>query len=135
MNFVFKALLIIFILSAGIEAYCQKPETTVKVKSMTIYEQKANALIAKKYKDTEIFYDQHGNILEEIYYKEGKVFKHFKYEYDSSDNKTKEEEYDSSGKLKEYSEYKYDNNLRIEKIVYDPQKNVKLKKFYQYSIY
>jgi hypothetical protein len=132
---VIKALLLIFIISAGVEAYCQKPESTVKIKSMTIYEEKANALIAKKFKDTEIFYDQHGNILEEIYYKEGKVTKHFKYEYDTLDNKTKEEEYDVSGKLKEYSEYKYDNKLRIEKIVYDPQKNIKSKKSYQYSVY
>jgi hypothetical protein len=134
-NFVLKTLLIIFFCSAGLEAMCQQTEQKVKLKSMVVYEEKTNALISKKFKESEIFYDQHGNILEEIYYKEGKVTKHFKYEYDSLDNKIREEEYDVSGKLKEYSEYKYANNLRIEKIVYDPQKNVKLKKSYQYSVY
>jgi hypothetical protein len=135
MNSVFKALLILIIFSAGLEAYCQKPESTVKIKSMIIYEEKSDALINKKFKETQIDYDQHGNILEETYFKEGKVIKHFKYEYDSSDNKIKEEEFDPSGKLKEYSEYKYDNKLRIEKIVYTPQKTIKSKKTYQYSVY
>jgi hypothetical protein len=134
-NFVVRALLVIFIISFGIDAYCQKSGSTVKVKTMIIYEEKTNALLSKKLKDTEITYDLHGNILEETYYKEGKVIKHFKYEYDSNDNKIREEEYDPSGKLKETSEYKYDNNLRIEKIVYDPQKNIKLKKTYTYSVY
>jgi hypothetical protein len=132
---VIQALLIIFIFSAGIEAFCQKSEQIVKVKSMIVYEEKANSLIAKKFKESEIYYDQNGNILEEIYYKAGKVTKHFKYQYDSSNNKIREEEYEVSGKLKEFSEYKYENGLRIEKIVYDPQKNIKLKKSYQYSVY
>jgi hypothetical protein len=63
------------------------------------------------------------------------VTKHFKYQYDADDNKTREEEYDSNGKLKEYSEYKFENGLRTEKVVYDAQKNMKLRKTYQYTNY
>ncbi|MGD0581658.1 MAG: hypothetical protein ABR974_01790 [Bacteroidales bacterium] len=132
---VFQALLIISIFSAGLEAYCQKAEPKAKVKSIIIYEEKNNALVAKKFKESEVYYDQQGNILEEIYYKEGRTTKHFKYQYDAEGNKIREEAYDPNGKLKEYSEYKIENGLRIEKIVYDAQKNVKLKKTYQYTNY
>ena len=134
-NLTLKALLIIIIFSAGLEAFCQKAEPKVKVKSMIVYQEQANAIVNKKFKESEIFYDQHGNIIEEISYKEGRVTKHFKYQYDADDNKTKEEEYDSNGKLKEYSEYKFENGLRTEKVVYDAQKNMKLRKTYQYTNY
>lgn len=132
---VIQILLIIFVFSAGLEAYCQKAEPKGKIKSLIVYEEKNNALVAQKYKESEVYYDQQGNILEEISYKEGKVTSHFKYQYDADGNKTREEEYDASGKLKEYSEYKIENGLRTEKVVYDPQKNIKLKKTYQYTIY
>jgi len=132
---VIKALLFIFIFSAGVEAFCQKAETKAKVKSLIVYEEKNNALVAKKYKESEVYFDQKGNILEEIYYKDGRVTSHFKYQYDADNNKIREEEYDQNGKLKEYSEYKFENGLRMEKVVYDSQKSVKLKKTYQYTNY
>ena len=92
-------------------------------------------LIKKQYKYSETYYDSHGNILESITYKQGKVDKHFKYQYDSDNNKTKEEEFDSSGRLIEFSEYKYENGLRSEKTVYDSNKKMKSKKTYLYTTY
>jgi hypothetical protein len=132
---VIKSMLIIFIFSVGVQAFCQKTEPKPKVKSVIVYEEKNNALVAKKYKESEVYYDQKGNILEEIYYKDGRVTSHFKYQYDADNNKIREEEYDQNGKLKEYSEYKFENGLRLQKVVYDSQKSVKLKKTYQYTNY
>jgi hypothetical protein len=128
-------LLVIFSISTGLEAYCQKAEPRVKIKNIIVYAEKNNALVSKKFKESEVSYDQQGNILEETYYKESRVTKHFKYQYDADGNKIREEEYDSSGKLKEYSEYKYQSGFRIEKVVYDPQKNIRQRKTYQYAVY
>jgi hypothetical protein len=74
-------------------------------------------------------------LLEEINYKPGKVTKHFKYQYDSDNNKIKEKEYDPSGRIKESSEYKYKNELRGEKIGYEGSKKVISKKIYNYTTF
>ena len=92
-------------------------------------------LIKKQYKDSETYFDSKGNVIEEINYKKRKVTKHFKYQYDSENNKLKEEEYDESENLIEASEYKYENGLRVEKIVYDGNKKIKSKKIYKYTTY
>lgn len=105
------------------------------IKSITVTEEKADMLIKKQYKESETYYDSKGNILEEISYKEGKVNKHFKYQYDSANNKIKEEEFNPSGRLIEYSEYKVENGLRVEKVVYDNNKKVKSRKTYIYTTY
>ena len=85
-------------------------------------------LVKKQYKESETYYDTHGNVVESINYKLGKVDKHFKYEYDADNNKIKEEEFDASGKIKETSDYKYENGLRTEKNVYDSNKKLKSRK-------
>jgi antitoxin component YwqK of YwqJK toxin-antitoxin module len=92
-------------------------------------------LVKKQYKESETYYDAKGNIIESITYKQGKVDKHFKYQYDQDNNKIKEEEFDATGRLKESSEYKYEGGLRTEKTVYDPNKKVKSKKLYVYTRY
>ncbi len=92
-------------------------------------------LVKKQYRESETYYDERGNELESITYKQGKVDKHFKYQYDSDNNKIKEEEFDPSGKLKESSEYKYVNGLRSEKTVYDSNKKLKSRKTYVYTSY
>jgi hypothetical protein len=84
----------------------KKSDSKPKVKSLIVLEEKYDQLVRKQYKESETYYDERGNILEEITYKQGKINKHFKYEYDADDNKIREEEYDPSGKLIEYSEYK-----------------------------
>jgi len=116
-------------------AECQKIGSNVKIKSLTVTEEKSDMLIKKQYKESEIYYDVRGNVLESITYKLGKVDKHFKYQYDNENNKIKEEEFDPSGRIKETSEYKYENGLRTEKIVYDPNRKVKSKKTYLYTSY
>jgi hypothetical protein len=105
------------------------------IKSIVVTEEKYDMLIKKQFKESETYYDQKGNILEEINYKDGKVDKHFKYQYDSESNKIKEEEFDAAGRMIEYSEYKYDKGLRIEKIVYDSSKKMKSKKAYTYTVF
>ena len=82
-----------------------------KIKSLKVTEEKSDMLIKKQYKESETYYDSHGNVLESITYKQGKVDKHLKYQYDSDNNKIKEEEFDLAGKTKESSEYKYVNGL------------------------
>lgn len=116
-------------------ANSQKSQTKPKVKSIVVSEEKFNTLIKRQYKESETFYDANGNLMEEITYKEGKVNKHFKYQYDTESNKTREEEYDPSGKLIEFSVYKIENGLRTEKIVYDGNNSLKSKKTYSYTIY
>jgi hypothetical protein len=100
-----------------------------------VSEEKYDMLIKKQYKESETYYDSRGNELESITYKQGKVDKHFKYQYDADNNKIKEEEFDTSGKLKESSEYKYVNGLRTEKNVFDQNKKLKSKRTYVYTTY
>lgn len=116
-------------------ASAQKPDKDKKIRSVIVYQEKYDNLISKKYKELEQYFDSRGNLLEEMTYKQGKITTHFKYEYDSDDNKIREEEFDPSGKLIEFSEYIYDNGLRTEKTVYYPNKKIKSKKIYQYTTF
>jgi hypothetical protein len=115
---IIKTLLPILILS-GIytSAECQKSAPKEKIKSIIVLEEKHDMLVKKQYKESETYFDIKGNVIEEITYKQGKVNKHFRYQYDQDDNKIKEEELDQSGRIIESSEYK------------------KSRKTYQYSIY
>jgi hypothetical protein len=116
---------------AGQKAKDPKP----RIKSLIVLEEKYDQLVRKQYKESETYYDERGNILEEITYKQGKIDKHFKYQYDADDNKIREEEYDVSGKLIEYSEYRIENGFRVEKVVYEPNKKPKTRKLYQYTTF
>jgi hypothetical protein len=113
----------------------QKNTTDEKIKSLVVTEEKYDMLVKKQLKESETYYDVRGNVTESITYKQGKIDKHFKYQYDQDNNKIKEEEFDTTGKLKEYSEYKYENGLRTEKTIYDPAKKIKSKKTYVYTKY
>ena len=135
MKTVIKLFLIILILSGTLSAECQKTRSDIKIKSLIVTEEKSDMIIKKQYKDSETYYDSHGNVLESITYKQGKVDNHFKYQYDADNNKIKEEEFDTTGKIKESSEYKYENGLRVEKTVYDANKKLKSKKTYTYTTY
>ena len=135
MKTVKTAMLIILVLGINLSAICQKSGSKDKIKSIIVLEEKNDMLIKKQFKESETYFDSRGNILEEINYKQGKVSKHFKYQYDSDDNKIGEEEFDPSGKIKEYSEYKIENGLRVEKIVYDGNKKIKSKKIYNYTTF
>jgi hypothetical protein len=131
-----KILLIIILLTEScFSVYSQESEKKKRIQSLIVLEERGDILIKKPLKESETYYDQKGNILEEIQYKKGKVNKHFKYQYNEDGDKILEEEYDTSGRLKEYSEYRYDKGLRVEKIVFDPNKKVKLRKTYQYTPY
>lgn len=123
----------LFGLSTGLSA--QNIESGKKIKSIVVVQEKYDLLVTRKYKDTEQFFDERGNLIEDITYKAGKISKHFRYQYDLQNNKTREEEYDPAGRLIEYSEYKYENGLRIEKNVYDSAKKLKSRKIYQYTTY
>ena len=127
-------LLTLFIsLNATLSA--QKKEPDKKIKSIIVYQEKYDMLVNRKFKDTEQYFDSRGNLIEDITYKQGKVTKHFKYQYDSDDNKIKEEEFDPSGRLIETSEYKYADGMRTEKYVFDANKKLKSKKTYQYTTF
>lgn len=128
-------ILIIMLLAFATSAECQKLGIPARVKSVVVSEEKFDMIVKKQYKESETYYDSHGNIVESITYKQGKVDKHFKYEYDNENNKIKEEEFDPSGKLKESSDYKYLNGVRTEKNVYDSNKKLKSRKTYTYTTY
>lgn len=119
----------------AVVASAQKPDKDKKIRSLIVYQEKYDNLVVKKYKELEQYFDSRGNLLEEINYKQGKVTKHFKYEYDSDDNKIREEEFDPSGKMIEFSEYTFENGLRVGKTVYYPNKKIKSKKIYQYTTF
>jgi len=122
-------------ISACISLDGQQISKDKKVKSIIVYQEKYDMLVTRKYKDSEQYFDLKGNLIEDIAYKQGKVKKHFKYQYDSENNKIREEELDPSGRTTEVSEYKYENGLRTEKIVYDSNKKIKSKRTYQYTTY
>jgi hypothetical protein len=127
--------LIILISACTLKVECQKTGSDATIKSLVVSEEKFDMLVKKQFKESETYYDVRGNVLENISYKQGKVDKHFKYQYDSDNNKIKEEEFDAAGKLKESSEYKYSNGMRTEKTVYDSNKKLKSKKTYAYTTY
>lgn len=146
-NFIFKlcsmnakgnlralVIIILFCFVVG-PSFGQKAANSEKIKSIIVYEETFDALVSKKLKDAETYYDERGNIIEELNYKDGKITKHFKYEFDANNNKIKEEEYDPSGKLVEYSEYKIENGLRVEKTVFDKSGKMKSRKTYQYTTF
>ncbi len=82
-----KSLFIIpMILGSFFSLMGQNYEPKVKVKSMIILDEKHDMLFTKTVKDYEAYYDNHGNVIEEINYKQGKISKHFKYYYDSDNN-------------------------------------------------
>jgi len=126
-------LLVVFIASLCAQSYGQKVPAKDKIKTIVVYEEKFNVLVSKKLKESEVTYDQNGNIIEDIQYTDGKVSKHFRYQFDNDGNKTKEEELDAGGKVIEYSEYKIENGLRIEKTVFEPNGKMKSRKTYQYT--
>jgi len=128
-------LFIILAISLNTQSEAQEKPADKKIKSIVVYQEKYDMLVTRKYKDTEQYFDARGNLLEDITYKQGKISKHFKYQYDSNNNKIKEEEFDPSGRLVESSEYKYENGLRTEKYVYDSNKKLKSKKTYQYTTF
>jgi major membrane immunogen (membrane-anchored lipoprotein) len=135
MKIVRSFLLVSIILVNTFYVECQKPDPKKKIKSIVVMEEKYNTLIKKQYKESETYFDSHGNIIEDIKYKDGKITRHFRYEYDTDNNKIKEEEFDPSGELKESSEYKYKDGLRVEKTVYDEDKKIKSRKNYQYTTF
>ena len=128
-------ILLLLMISLNARVSAQKKEPDRKIKSIIVYQEKYDMLVNRKYKDTEQYFDSRGNLIEDITYKQGKVTRHFKYQYDQDDNKIKEEEYDPSGRLIEISEYKYADGMRTEKYVYDANKKLKSKKTYQYTTY
>lgn len=128
-------LLILLAIGTSLTVFSQKSDPKDKISSIIVTEEKYDQLVKKQYTESETYYDQNGNITEQIAYKQGKVDTHFKYQYDENNNKIREEEFDSSGKIKESSEYKYENGLRTEKTIYDNHNNIKTKKFYKYTKY
>lgn len=124
---------IILLSGISLSVLSQKTGSTENIKSIVVLEEKSDMLVKKQYKESETYFDTHGNIIESITYKLGKLNKHFKYQYDSENNKIKEEEFDTSGRLEEFSEYKYTDGLRTEKVVYDSNKKMKSKKTYVYT--
>ena len=127
------AILIILALATSLTAVCQKQVPRENIKSMVVTEEKYDMIVKKQYKESETYYDSRGNVIEDVAYKQGKINKHFKYQYDVDNNKIKEEEFDTAGKLIETSDYKIENGLRTEKTVYDNNKKIKSKKFYKYT--
>ena len=123
------------LLTSTFTAAGQQKTAVPKVKSVTVYDEKFDKLVSKKSKESEIVYDAHGNIIEEIEYINNKVDKHFQYEYDASDNKIKELELDSSGKVTKTSEYKFDKGLRTEKTIYGADGKLRTKKTYVYTTF
>ncbi len=106
------------------------------LKSITEFEQKYEKGVAgKALKESEIRYDNDGNMIEEIEYKLGKVSKHVTYQYDEDNNKIRETDMDPSGKKIKVTEYKYSGGLRSEKIVYDGNNKIVSRKTYKYETY
>ena len=129
---------IIFILVWPILLSAQdKKAVANKLKSVTVQEQKYEKGVAGKAMiESYTLYDQAGNIIEEIQYKEGKVDKHLTFKYDAANHKIQEIELDPSGKKIKITEYKYNSNgLRTEKIVYNGNNQVISKKTYKYEVY
>ncbi|MCB8999001.1 MAG: hypothetical protein H6540_02885 [Bacteroidales bacterium] len=131
-RFIISLASVILISSFCTISYAQT-NSAAKPKSRTAYEEKTVKGVKSTEIDSEEKYDALGNIVDEIDYKDGKINKHYVYEYDTRGNKIKETELDTSGKTKKVSEYKYENGLKTEKLVYDSAKKLISRKTYTYS--
>ncbi len=113
-------------------AFGQNSSTGTIPKSKTVHEEK----MVKGVKTTEIEseekYDNKGNVVDEIQYKDGKLDKHYVYEYDQNNNKIKESELFPTGKIKKTSEYKYVNGVKTERLTFDESKKLISRKIYSY---
>jgi hypothetical protein len=127
--------IILFFLSTigSLTAFTQNNTGIGILKSKITHEEKIVKGVKNTTIESEEKYDQHGNVVDEIQYKDGKVDKHMVYEYNSENNKIKETEFDSSGKTKKIGEYKYENGIRTEKSIYDADKKLISKKTYTYT--
>jgi len=133
----FRIILFFLVVSCPVWVYGQdKKAVKHNLKSITEYEQKYEKGVAgKALKESEIRYDNDGNIIEEIEYKLGKVSKHTTYAYDEDNNKIRETDLDPSGRKIKVTDYKYKDGLRIEKTVYDANNKVMSRKTYKYETY
>ena len=127
--------LALLLVSGTSDIYSQEKTKDHKVKRVTVTEEKHDGRDVTTNIESETSYDINGNIIEQILYKDGEVDTHFKYEYDTNNNKIKEIEYTKKGAVDKISEYKIQNGQRVEKTVYDSRKNLLLKKTYQYLYY
>jgi len=127
--------LALLLVSGTSNIYSQEKTKDQKVKHVTVTEEKHDGKLVTTNTESETSYDVNGNIIEQILYKGGEVDTHFKYEYDSNNNKIKEIEYTKKGAVDKISEYKIQNGQRVEKTVYDSKKNLLLKKTYKYLYY
>jgi hypothetical protein len=136
-NSAYRIILFFLVFSCPIWMYGQdKKAVKHKLKSITEYEQKYEKGVAgKALKESEILYDNNGNVIEETEYKLGKVSKHLTNQYDEDNNKIRETELDPSGKKIKVTEYKYNDGLKIEKTVYDGNNKILSKKTYKYETY
>ncbi len=133
----YRIILFFLVFSCPVWMYGQdKKAVKHKLKSITEYEQKYEKGVAgKALKESEILYDNKGNVMEEMEYKLGKISKHTKYQYDEDNNKIRETELDPSGKKVKVTEYKYSDGLRTEKTVYDGNNKIISRKTYKYETY
>jgi hypothetical protein len=125
----------LLLVSGSSVIYSQEKTKDHKVKHVTVTEEKHDGRDVTTNIESETSYDINGNIIEQILYKGGEVDTHFKYEYDSNNNKIKEIEYTKKGAVDKISEYKIQNGKRVEKTVYNNRKKLLLKKTYQYLYY
>jgi len=129
-----KIIVIVLFLSCNI-IFGQKNTTTAKIKSMIVSEEVHEKGKIKNYMDLEVFYDNHGNVIEKINYKDGEMKEHIICKFDTNDNKIKETELDPAGEIIKITEYRYSNNLRIEKTEYDKDNEIISRKSYKYIMY
>jgi len=130
-----QALVVVFLLIVQVNLQAQDKTSAPKVKSLVVQEEDFAKSASGKRLESEITYDQLGNVVEEKQYKDGRLDSWEKNEYDKDANKIKVTELDESGKVLKYSTYKYEKGLRTEKIVYGSNQKMKSKKTYQYKFY
>lgn len=129
----FFCVIALLILPFGILA--QSQAKAPKIKNIIVVEEEFSKDFQGKMTDSETYFDQSGNIIEEKEFKNGKIKTHLKNEYDTFGNKTKVIELDESGKILKSTVYKYDKNLKTEKLVYDAKSKLTSKKTYNYKYY
>jgi len=130
-----QGLLFVSLLLVQVSLQAQEKAPVPKLKSVTVQEEDFAKSNGSKQLESEITYDQAGNVIEEKQYKDGKFSSHEKSEYDKDGNKIKVTEFDESGKLLKYTAYKYEKGLKTEKVVYGANQKMKSRKTYQYKFY
>ena len=125
--------ILIFGLVLPVSGQSKKTVKKHDILSQTTYEADYEDSNGKEVIESEEIFDESGNLVEYKDYKQGKLNKWVKYEYNADNDLVKEVKLSADGNILKTEEYKYEDGLKVEKIEYDSKNRIINKRRYVYK--